>query len=1172
MAGVELAEKLRRLTAFPEAYWPVNDQISRELECLHSLANGCRSQGMDPSSYVDSSVTLDLADRVERLMRLKVSERLRSLLGQYRTEHAALVLAEEVALGKFGLLNTEEALDLGVRTGLAVVTDGVTVAPLQGISSIKIKQNDDSSSYASIYFAGPIRSAGGTEAAFTIAIADRIRMALGLDRYHANGWGEDEVGRFEEELRVYERDIGNFQYKISDEDLRYTLEHLPVEVAGVETDPVEVVIHRGMRRIETDRVRGGALRVLNDGVIGRSRKLLKLTQDLSIEGWEWLADLKGGRQSGVDETAPAGAHFDEVISGRPVLASPKKLGGLRLRYGRSRNTGLSTMGLHPALATLLDHPVVVGTQIKVDLPGKAGTVAFVESIDPPTVRLKDGSVMRIPNLETAKKVTGDVEEILHLGDILVSFGDFLENNAKLPPSGYVEEWWAQDVEDALAQRGWSMNQCAERTKIPEDTLRSYLIHWSDSSPSASEAFLLSETLDVPLHPRYLFYWDLATPSELLLLRQHLSMKVKGLGNWAVTARRESEVKLLLERIGVPHTMEGDQITLEGDIAFAVARTLHLHSEVSIGQKWKDVCEMLSILAGVPIRRKMSAYVGVRVGRPEKAMLRRMKPPVHTLFPVGGKGGPTRDLLRAAEGGTIELEVINLLCESCRAYCLTSRCHRCGNPTIIVKRCPRCERSVDGESCPQCKVGAVPYGKISFPLKEALDSAISKLRVRPKRPLKGVQGLTNATKTPEALEKGVLRNRYDLSIYKDGTIRFDATNAPLTHFRPREVGAPVERLHSLGYLQSSTGEPLTSEDQLLELFAQDIILPVEAGDCLLRMTKFIDELLIRVYGEKPYYNTDSREALIGHLVVGLAPHTSVGILGRIIGFTSSQVCFAHPYWHSAKRRDCDGDEDAILLLLDLFLNFSADFLPAQIGGLMDAPLLLQPFIIPHEVQRQAHNFDVEVRYPRKFYEATQSTPPPSDVVHLINIVRNRLKNEAQFHGFGFSHPTDYISTAPYRSSYSTAKTLREKLEKQIHLAEKVSAVDPDEVVESVLRTHLIPDIIGNMKAYASQSFRCKSCGTQYRRVPVRGTCLRCAGELQSTVPRKAVEKYLQIALSLTDRFHIDPYLRGRLKVILQELNSLFAPQKIKSQTELTQFILEKSEPSSSHLLEAPETAR
>ena len=62
---------------------------------------------------------------------------------------------------------------------------------------------------------------------------------------------------------------------------------------GMDTDPVEVVGHRGMKRISTDRVRGGALRVMNDGLIGRSRKLLKMVETLKLEGWSWLKESQG---------------------------------------------------------------------------------------------------------------------------------------------------------------------------------------------------------------------------------------------------------------------------------------------------------------------------------------------------------------------------------------------------------------------------------------------------------------------------------------------------------------------------------------------------------------------------------------------------------------------------------------------------------------------------------------------------------------------------------------------------------------------------------------------------------------------------------------------------------------------------------------------------------------
>ncbi len=76
--------------------------------------------------------------------------------------------------------------------------------------------------------------------------------------------------------------------------------------------------------------------------------------------------------------------------------------------------------------------------------------------------------------------------------------------------------------------------------------------------------------------------------------------------------------------------------------------------------------------------------------------------------------------------------------------------------------------------------------------------------------------------------------------------------------------------------------------------------------------------------QPYYMCSKIEDLIGHLVIGLAPHTSGGIVGRIIGFSKVSGCYAHPFFHAAKRRNCDGDEDSIMLLLDGLLNFSKNF--------------------------------------------------------------------------------------------------------------------------------------------------------------------------------------------------------------------------------------------------------
>ena len=71
-----------------------------------------------------------------------------------------------------------------------------------------------------------------------------MRRLLGLEKYRPDYLGDDEAGRFLEELRIYEREVGNFQFRVSDESVQYVINHIPVEIDGVETDQVEVAIHR----------------------------------------------------------------------------------------------------------------------------------------------------------------------------------------------------------------------------------------------------------------------------------------------------------------------------------------------------------------------------------------------------------------------------------------------------------------------------------------------------------------------------------------------------------------------------------------------------------------------------------------------------------------------------------------------------------------------------------------------------------------------------------------------------------------------------------------------------------------------------------------------------------------------------------------------------------------
>src|ERR687886_1294193 len=516
MTMIHDAEACLKGVPMPQYYLKYHHDILKTVQNSFELATKARKLGLDISDIVEPKIAYDLADRVAKMHNIDIADRLRTLLSNTSKEKAALKIAEEIAIGEYGTDDIQTRLNNAVRVSLAIVTEGVTVAPLQGIADVRLKNNIDGTQYLSISFAGPIRSAGGTEAALTMLIADHARRVVGVAKYIANSY-DDETGRFIEELRIYEREVGNFQFKVLDEDVIKCIINLPVELDGMDTDPVEVAGHREMKRISTNRVRGGALRVMNDGLIGRSRKLLNLVETLNLDGWDWLKELKGAVQTGDDDDA-VHHRMSEVITGRPVLSMTKKIGGFRLRYGRCYNTGFATVGIHPAVPVLLNDAIVVGTQIKMDMPGKASTIALVDNIEPPIVRLCDGSVLQISTTEQAITMQPRIEKILYLGDILISYGDFLENNAHLPPTSYVEEVWALELHSKLLTLPFS-----SLTQLTENITKDRLIQLSKEPllifPTIDEAFKIAKHLNIPLHPKYSFYWDSITVDEVLLLKK-----------------------------------------------------------------------------------------------------------------------------------------------------------------------------------------------------------------------------------------------------------------------------------------------------------------------------------------------------------------------------------------------------------------------------------------------------------------------------------------------------------------------------------------------------------------------------------------------------------------------------------------------------------------------------
>lgn len=857
--------------------------LEEEAKRLYHIAAKAREKGFDPAFDPEIPLAKDLAGRVEGLVGPRgVAERTRELSRELSKEEAAMEVAREIVEEKFGSFpSPEAAAEQAVRTALAILTEGIVAAPLEGIVKVKIKRNHDNTQYLAIYFAGPIRSAGGSAQALAVLTGDYVRHALGLESYKPTN---DEIERFAEETDLYNSEAARLQYLPSAKEVRHAIKNIPVEITGEGTDRVEVSGYRNLERVETNQVRGGAILVLAEGVLQKAPKLLKYVDKFKLPGWEWLREY-GKAKSNVKaegEIKPNSRFIKDLIAGRPVLSHPSASGGLRLRYGRSRNSGFASACLHPATMAILDDFIAIGTQIKTERPGKAAAVTPCDSIEGPIVKLLDGSVVRIEKPDEARRLRPQIKEVLYLGDILISYGDFLENNHPLMPSGYVEEWWIQELELAAADK--AQYQEYIQGKIPEPV----------------DAISISEDLGIPLHPRYTYFYSALSKEELRNLVQWISTGKAVEGRFILDMAEEKE---LLETLGVPHRVFKNKVIIEE--YQPLLRSLGLHKGLEeFMRAYEAASSTLELVNsfGIKIGDRSPTFIGARMGRPEKAKERKMQPAVNVLFPIGQNGGRTRDVKKAAQKEKITVEASRRWCPSCKEYSITTLCPRCGKPTELQRVCSSCGRPSEDERCRGCGGLSTFYHSQEVEIKNLLRRAVEKVGDTPKE-LKGVIGMTSAYKIPEPLEKGILRSRHGVYVFKDGTTRFDATDAPLTHFTPAEVGVEVARLKELGYTKDYRGEPLRTSDQVLELKCQDVIIPDEAGEYLLRTSQFIDDLLVKFYGLRPYYNAKVREDLVGHLIVGLAPHTSAAILGRIIGFTKAKTCYAHPYFHAAKRRNC-----------------------------------------------------------------------------------------------------------------------------------------------------------------------------------------------------------------------------------------------------------------------------
>ncbi|MGV8151835.1 MAG: DNA polymerase II large subunit [Candidatus Nanoarchaeia archaeon] len=1129
--------------------------LGKEIERNYSLARKAREKGLDPTTKVEVPLALTMAAKVVRLIatiypqldREDIINRILELEKQYGALDSSVVfkIAEEIAQEKYCKFENQlQAIDAAIRIGFSYSTLGVVSSPIEGFTEVKIGKRLDGKSYLKPYFSGPIRSAGTTASCVVLILIDYLRELFGYEKYDPT---EDECKRFVTELNDYHERVNNLQYLPTEQEAYFIAKNMPIQVAGDPTEKKEVSNFKSLPRIETDFIRGGFCLIMAEGLAQKAAKGLRILKGLQKNGfkisdWAWLdeyVELHEKRTLGKTDSSPT--YIKDLVAGRPVFGHPGK--GFRFRYGRSRVAGFSAVSVHPATMAVSDDFIATGTQLKIEKPTKGCVVTPCEKIDGPIVKFYNQSVKKLNSYEEVKLINKEIQEIIYFGDILFPLGDVINRNAVLIKPGYVEEWWNLELEKA----GGKVN---DFYNVELDL-----------------AIELSRKYNIPLHPNYIFYWTQITYEEFLGFIDWLNHSRINNGKLAFVYNNQEKErfrvgKRALEILGIEHDVTTENAVLNEKNTQALMINLGFEKNFSGDsiidfnfKEYNDVLTAINKLSKFVIKDKAGEFIGSRMGRPEKAKLRKLIGSPNVLFPVGNEGGRLRSVNEALKTGTIKSSFPYYYCEECQRESIYKICEICNTKTIKRYFCKLCNKEIDSEKCLiHGKAGNFKDARIN--ILHYFSNAVEKLKMSKFDVpvlIKGVRGTSSEEHEIENLAKGILRAKHNLSVNKDGTIRYDMTELPVSHFKPKEIGASVEKLKKLGYLKDYLGKELSDSEQILELKPHDIIIPCneecgdeKADDVFVNVANFLDELLTKFYGLEKFYNVKSREDLVGQLGVCMAPHNCAGVICRIIGFSKVQGLLASPYMHAAMRRDCDGDEAALMLLLDVLINFSRGFLPSHRGGTQDAPLVLNGKVYAREVDDQILDFELVSNYPLELYEKAEKKLHSKEV--SIDMVKQRLKKGIDpYVNTGFTHDSFDFNSGATCSCYKTLPTMKDKVNAQMRLCEKLRSVDQGDVARLIIDRHFMRDLKGNLRKFSQQAFRCSSCNEIFRRVPLSGKCTKCNGKIIYTISYGSIVKYLEPAIELAKNYSVPDYIKQDLELTKKYIESIFGKDSEKQES-------------------------
>jgi len=294
----------------------------------------------------------------------------------------------------------------------------------------------------------------------------------------------------------------------------------------------------------------------------------------------------------------------------------------------------------------------------------------------------------------------------------------------------------------------------------------------------------------------------------------------------------------------------------------------------------------------------------------------------------------------------------------------------------------------------------------------------------------------------------------------------------------------------------------------------------------------------IYNESPYYSLEKeKESIIGIHLIGINKNYSIGVYGRIIGFTLIPVCYASPIWHLSKGSYCDGEmTDSFVLDLDCLLNLDLSQIMSKVGMFRGIPIFTQ--IEPDLAISSSLINNVITENAYLVQNSLISYDSDIKNSEISKILVNRYLTNNSFNKFSPLIPVSDLNLINNENGLTDITDSLQLIETIFSNYSLLGTINPNELFNYSINFYLNTTLLPEVKNFYKRIFTCMNCKSKVT-ILLDEECPNCGSAIEPLIFLKTLQlrrKELDDLLQRFKDYKLNEFTKNAISFIDVQLQS------------------------------------